>query len=110
MHPDDLTNIFGRLNNLNMAYGFPANARPFIVGEVIDHGNEPISGSEYFHLGQVTEFRYGSDLARSFRGQSALRWLNNIGEAWGYFPSTMSFTFVDNHDTRKYYSLILKSI
>mgnify|MGYP002655326128 CR=1 FL=1 len=35
MEPSDLANIFGRLTNLNVNFGFPANSRPFIVGEVI---------------------------------------------------------------------------
>lgn len=43
MWPGDLQNIFGRLNNLNATYGFPANSRPFITQEVIDLGGEAIS-------------------------------------------------------------------
>lgn len=33
--PGDLEVIWGRLKNLNINYGFPSNARPFVVGEVI---------------------------------------------------------------------------
>lgn len=58
MWPEDLQNIFGRLKNLNTNYGFAANSRPFIVGEVIDNGGEAIDGSEYFSLGTITEFRF----------------------------------------------------
>lgn len=101
MHPADLANIFGRLDNLNVNFGFPANQRPYIVGEVIDHGGEAISGSEYTSIAQITEFRYSDGLARSFRGQSALRWLNNIGEGWSFHPSNRVLTFVDNHDTQR---------
>lgn len=108
MHPADLANMFGRLDNLNVNFGFPQNARPYIVGEVIDHGGEAISGSEYTSLGQITEFRFANDMARSFRGSSALRWLNNIGEAWGYHPSNHVLTFVDNHDIQRGSSLSYK--
>lgn len=44
MWPGDLENIFNRLKNLNTNFGFSSGARPFIVGEVIDHGSESISG------------------------------------------------------------------
>lgn len=44
MWPGDLENIFGRLKNLNANFGFASNDRPFIFGEVIDHGGESISG------------------------------------------------------------------
>lgn len=99
MWPRDLEAIFGRLNNLNMNFGFPANSRPFIVGEVIE--DDVISGSEYFGLGTVTEFRFSNDMSRSFRGSSALRWLRNIGEEWGYHPRNFVLTFVDNHDNQR---------
>lgn len=33
--PGDLEVIWGRLKNLNTNYGFAANLRPFVVGEVI---------------------------------------------------------------------------
>lgn len=35
MWPEDLEHIFGRLHNLNTAYGFASNSRPFIFQEVI---------------------------------------------------------------------------
>lgn len=108
MEPADLSNIFNRLNNLNVNFGFPANARAFIVGEVIDNGNEPISATEYFSMGTVTEFRFSNDMARTFRGNSALRWLNNIGEGWGYHPNGFIMTFIDNHDNQRGSALTYK--
>lgn len=42
MWPHDLESILSRLNNLNTAYGFSANSRPFITQEVIDLGHEVI--------------------------------------------------------------------
>lgn len=35
MWPKDLENILGQMKNLNQNYGFAANSRPFVVGEVI---------------------------------------------------------------------------
>lgn len=35
MWPEDLEHIFGRLHNLNTAFGFASNSRPFIFQEVI---------------------------------------------------------------------------
>jgi alpha-amylase len=90
--------MFGRLRNLNTFYGFPANTKAFIVGEVIDNGNEPINGNEYFGFSTITEFRYSNSISRSFRGHDALRWLGNFGEGWGFHPSRYVLTFVENHD------------
>jgi alpha-amylase len=73
--PGDLQVIFNRLNNLNTAHGFPANARPFITQEVIDLGGEGISKNEYLHLGTVTEFRYSADIGRVFNGRDRLEYL-----------------------------------
>ena len=33
------------------------------IHEVIDHGGEAISGSEYYNVGKITEFRSGDWLA-----------------------------------------------
>lgn len=35
--------------------------------QVIDLGGEPISSQQYFHLGRVTEFKYGAKLGTVFR-------------------------------------------
>lgn len=101
MWPGDIQNIFGRLNNLNTAYGFAANSRPFITQEVIDLGGEAISKDEYLHLGTVTEFRYSAEIGRAFHGRNQLRWLHNFGTAWGFMASTSALTFVDNHDNQR---------
>lgn len=43
MWPADLSNIYGRLNNLNSDAGFATGSRPFIAQEVIDLGGEGVS-------------------------------------------------------------------
>lgn len=99
MWPHDLEVIWGRLKNLNVNYGFAANSRPFVVGEVYD--DTVISGSEYWHLGITTEFKFPSNIARSFRGGDSLRWLQSFGEGWAMHPSQNVLTFVTNHDTQR---------
>ena len=99
MWPQDLENIWGRLKTLNVNYGFAANSKPFVVGEVYDDGT--VTGDEYFHLGTVTEFKYTNAIARSFRGEDALKWLQSFGEGWGFHPSRYVLSFVTNHDTQR---------
>ena len=30
-----------------------------------------------------------------------MKWLQNFGESWGFFPSQYSLTFIDNHDNQR---------
>jgi alpha-amylase len=102
MWPADMGEIFKRLHNLNTEHGFAANARPFIYQEVIDMSDsEPIRGEQYFDLGRVTEFRFGSELGFAFRGNNQLRWLSNWGPAWGLYPDGNALVFIDNHDNQR---------
>lgn len=83
MWPADLAVIWGRLKSLNVNHGFPANSKPFVVGEVSDgydlqrHG---FLASEYFGLGTVTEFRYSEEISRVFSGRDLLKWLSSFGQ------------------------------
>lgn len=101
MWPGDMEVIFNRLNNLNTNYGFASNSRPFITQEVIDLGGEAITKNEYTHLGTVTEFRYSAEIGRVFHGRDQLRYLRNFGTEWGFLPSNLALTFVDNHDNQR---------
>lgn len=49
----------------------------FVVQEVIDRGNEPIHMYEYFDVGKVTEFNFGSWV--SCIRDNDLNCLNGIG-------------------------------
>uniref|UniRef100_H2RLI4 Alpha-amylase n=1 Tax=Takifugu rubripes TaxID=31033 RepID=H2RLI4_TAKRU len=99
MWPGDLSAVYGGLHNLNTKW-FPNGSRPFIFQEVIDLGGEPITSREYFHLGRVTEFKYGAKLGTVFR-----KWNNeklmNWGEGWGFMPYGNALVFVDNHDNQR---------
>lgn len=94
MFPADLDYMFARLHNLNTAHGFPANTKPFIVGEVIDHGNDVISGTEYFGFSTITEFRYSNAISRSFSGNDQLRWLRTFGEGLLLWNSSKIFFYI----------------
>jgi len=101
MWPQDLEAIFSRVKNLNTEFGFPVNAKPYIVTEVIDLGGESIKKTEYNHLGQVTEFRHSAEIGKCFHGRNDLSHMKNWGEDWGFLPSKESLAFVDNHDNQR---------
>jgi alpha-amylase len=100
MYPSDLQVIFNRVKNLNASFGFAPQLAPFVYQEVIDTGNEPISKYEYVYA-CVTEFRYSSEIGRSFTGNDELRWLIGFGEKWDLLPSHLAVIFVDNHDSQR---------
>jgi alpha-amylase len=67
---------------------------------VIDNGNEAVSKYEYV-FASVTEFRYSSEIGRSFSGGDDLHWLSGFGEKWNLLPSQYAVIFVDNHDSQR---------
>ncbi|XP_063363915.1 alpha-amylase 4N-like [Cydia amplana] len=101
MWPNDLKEIYNRLHNLNTDFGFERHSKPYIFQEVIYYGNEAIQPNEYTSLGDVTEFRVGSELKNCFRGQNPLKWLVSWGPQWGLSPSDTGLVFIDNHDTQR---------
>lgn len=73
---------------------------PYIYQEVIEAASEPIRASEYFSSGDVTEFKYSTEISRVFlSGQ--LSWLSNFGEPWGFMPNDKAVVFTDNHDNQR---------
>jgi len=98
MWPGDLGAIFGSLSNLNTAKGFGSGMRPYIFQEVIDQGGEPITASEYFGLGDVTEFKYGINLGNS---KNSIHNLESFGESWGMMPDGNALVFLNNHDNQR---------
>lgn len=98
--PNDLHIIYHRLNFLNKSFGFPSKSSPFIYQEVIDNGDSPISKYEYV-FAAVTEFRYSTELSKSFSGQDDLKWLSGFGEAWDLLPSSLGVVFICNHDSQR---------
>ncbi|KAL4707798.1 hypothetical protein ACJJTC_001744 [Scirpophaga incertulas] len=101
MWPGDLSVIYNRLYNLNTDHGFPYGARPYIFQEVIDLGGEAVKRDEYTPLAAVTEFLFGVELSRAFKGENQLRWLFNWGHQWGLLDSDDALTFIDNHDNQR---------
>lgn len=98
--PNDLYIMYNRLNQLNTSFGFEPKSDPFIYQEVVDNGNEAVSKYEYT-FASVAEFRYSSEISRSFSGNDELKWLSGFGERWGLLPSNLAVVFVDNHDSQR---------
>ncbi|XP_073971162.1 alpha-amylase 1-like isoform X1 [Rhodnius prolixus] len=101
MWPAQLKEIYDQLDDLSTDAGFSAGSRPFIYQEVIDYGGEAIKATEYTDFGHVTEFRYGIELSRAFRGKNLLKWLRSFGPDWNLMPSKSALVFIDNHDTQR---------
>ncbi|WP_196139552.1 alpha amylase C-terminal domain-containing protein [Aliikangiella sp. G2MR2-5] len=74
---------------------------PWSFLEVIGAAGEAaeIQPDQYIHVGQVTEFKYGTDIAGNFNGQ--IKNLKTLGESWGLLPSAKALIFVDNHDRER---------
>merc|ERR1712241_1241082 len=87
MWPGDLEAIQGRVNG-----------DPFVFHEVIDNGGEPISTSEYFGVGKVTEFRSCSWVGSCIRNND-FGCLQGFGN--GLSDGMHAVVFVDNHDNQR---------
>ncbi|XP_059475319.1 alpha-amylase A-like [Neocloeon triangulifer] len=100
--PEHLADVMNRVNDLPEAQGFPPGARPFVAQEVIDFGTgEAVTKDEYYGIGYITEFRYGSELGRAMRGNNPLKWYFDFGENWGFAPDKYALVFNDNHDNQR---------
>ena len=89
---DDIRAIYAKLDRDSYPYQ-----------EVIDHGGEPISSTEYFTTGDVIEFRYGAmlwDVFNGHHGQNLSR-LEVFGPRWGFVPDHKAIVFIDNHDQQR---------
>lgn len=87
MWPGDLEAIQGRVSG-----------DPFVFHEVIDQGGEPISTSEYYGVGKVTEFRSCTWVGSCVQNRD---WecLRNFGN--GLSDGLHAVVFVDNHDNQR---------
>ena len=61
---------------------------PFVVHEVIDNGGEPISTSEYYGVGKVTEFRTSSWVGSCIRDNN-FGCLEGFGNVCAFKSSTL---------------------
>ncbi|XP_037031656.1 alpha-amylase 2-like isoform X2 [Bradysia coprophila] len=102
MWPNELNDIYDALNNLREDFDFEPGARPFIMQEVLDFGEEPVSKTEYTSFGVVTEFLYSRDLSQIFGDGNNLTELFKLGPELGFLQSDDSL--VDNHDTQRAFS------
>merc|ERR1719220_2582033 len=95
MWPGDLEYIFGNLNQVNSDVG---SGLPYIFQEVIDQGGEPITASQYYGAGSVTEFKYGIQVANNIK---QIHYLGTLGESWGLMPDKYALAFLSNHDNQR---------
>ncbi|KAJ8042135.1 Alpha-amylase 2B [Holothuria leucospilota] len=102
MWPDDLENIYGRLNELKADH-FEEGSKALLYHEVIDKGQDPIRATEYTHLGRVTEFNYGPLIVDCIRRHTPLKDFGrfNFAESWELLPSGEAVSFIDNHDNQR---------
>lgn len=49
----------------------------------------------------MTEFKYGSEIGRAFKGGNDLKWLKTFGRQWGLLDSKYALVFIDNHDNQR---------
>ncbi|GAA5529106.1 carbohydrate-binding module family 20 domain-containing protein [Herpetosiphon gulosus] len=84
----DIANIMSRASN------------PYIYQEVIDQGGEPITSGEYTGNGDVTEFKYSTNIGRMFKTDKLAN-MSNFGTAWGFIASDSAVVFTDNHDNQR---------
>jgi alpha-amylase len=77
--------------------------------EVIYGAGEPITPEQYVANGEVTEFRYGTNLYDNFHEgvKNKMIYMSTFGEAWGMLPSGDAVAFTDNHDTQRTSSNVL---
>merc|ERR1711963_224591 len=87
MWPGDLEAIQARING-----------DPFFFHEVIDNGGEPITTSEYYGVGKVTEFRSCSWVGSCIRNND-FGCLQGFGN--GLSDGMHAVVFVDNHDNQR---------
>ncbi|CAM6032043.1 unnamed protein product [Sphagnum compactum] len=101
MWPNDLKQMYERINSLNSSFRFNKGARPFIYQEVIDISGEGVSKFEYNQLGAVTEFGFSDGVGRGFGGKMDLIYLKTMNSNWGLLPTKSALIFVDNHDNQR---------
>jgi len=77
------------------------NGRSFRYLEVIQGWGEAVLPNMYYHLGRVTEFRYGHEIGRNFLLGGKLQYFYTFGEQWAMMPSESAVVFIDNHDTQR---------
>ncbi len=77
----------------------------YIYSEVIASAGEGVQAEEYLNIGQISEFKYGTELQNTFRN-GKLADLDNGGvlfaRDWaGFLSSNKAVVFTDNHDNQR---------
>ncbi|KAF6209532.1 hypothetical protein GE061_015280 [Apolygus lucorum] len=96
MYPEDIKFI------LNSTKPLPSGKKLFVFQEVPDDGGpEAIKPTEYFNIGLVTEFRYGTDMygRANLSARANLTALKDFGS--DMMDSDHAVVFIDNHDRQR---------
>jgi len=98
MHHNDINAILSLVNDL------PGGGSPYIFTEVIDLGGEAVGASDYFYLGDVTDFRYSREISYKFTNRDGARPsdLQYLNSGSNVLPSADGLVFIDNHDNQRY--------
>jgi len=56
-------------------------------------GREPIKATEYTCFGRVTEYKYGVELSKAFRGYIPIQYLQNFGMSKKYYGFPLCVIF-----------------
>eukprot|EP01034_Spumella_vulgaris_P021837 gene21837-27908_t len=74
----------------------------FYIGqEVIGAAGEAVQPSEYYSLGQVSEFFFADYLDDNIVAENKMNNLQSLGESWGLMPANNAVVFLDNHDSQR---------
>jgi len=81
----------------------------FVFQEVIYGAGEASQPEMYTQNGDVTEFRFGTNLYDNFKpgATGKVQYLSTFGPSWGMIASESAVTFTDNHDTQRSASNVL---
>jgi len=98
MWPEDLEAIWSRLSKTFDGH------KPVFIHEVIDYGNscEGCSVQNYYHLGKVTEFRYGDNVSKAVKRSKFFKLRKVYDEKRGMADSAHAAVFIDNHDNQRH--------
>jgi pullulanase len=79
------------------------SGNPYAFLEVIGAQGQVVQPEQYSAIAQVTDFKYGTDIAGKFRGDygGSLGQLRTFGNRWGLVPSERAVVFIDNHDRER---------
>lgn len=80
-----------------------AEGAQYVFQEVIYGSGEAVQPEQYTSNGDVTEFRFGTNLYANFNQDVSdkMQYMTTFGTAWGMIDASKALVFTDNHDTQR---------